>query len=438
MHEENPRRGNGYAVARDLIPRLVSVAGLSRLGRETRKHPSAQITKVARSIEEWRFVHPILIDQSGRVIDGWVLVEAAKELGLKEVPAVAIEDLSEAQLRALRHALNRIGQDTTWDPLQVSLEFEDLLQLDPEFDLTLTGFDMGEIDVFLAGDAAEEEDEVPEIDDTLEPITKLGDIWILGDHRIICGSSLVEETYQKLLGEERAQLVVSDAPYNVSIPGHVSGHGATKHENFQMASGEMSVEAFTEFLKTSAGLAARFSVDGSLHFWFMDWRHQREILTAGHAVYDELKNLVVWSKSNAGMGSLYRSAHELVYVFKRGKAPHVNNVQLGKYGRNRTNVWDYPSATALAAAGKSKLSLHPTAKPVALVADAIRDCSNRGDVVVDPFGGAGTTLIAAERTGRRARLIEIEPRYVDVTVERWQRLAGKTAIHAETGKPFRR
>lgn len=438
MHEEDPRRDNGFAASRDLTPRLVPVASLSRLGRDTRKHPPAQIKKLGRFIDRWTIVLPILIDKSGRVIDGWALVEAAKKLALKEVPAITIDDLTEAELRALRQALNRVSEDADWNPQELALELGDLLQLDPEFDLTLTGFEMGEIDVLLGGNATDEEDDLPEIDETVEPIAKLGDIWIAGDHRVICGSALVEETFTRLLGEDRAQQVVTDPPYNVPILGHASGHGATKHDDFQMASGEMSVEAFTGFLKASASLAARFSVDGSIHFWFMDWRHQSEILTAGNAVYDELKNVVVWNKSNAGMGSLYRSAYELIYVFKKGQAPHINNVQLGKFGRNRTNVWDYPSQSAMAAAGKSKLSLHPTAKPVALVADAIRDCSNRGDVILDPFGGAGTTLIAAERTGRRARLIEIEPRYVDITIERWRRLTGMTAVHAETGAPFRR
>ncbi len=438
MHEEIPRRGNGFAVSRDLIPKLVPVMGLSRLGRDTRKHPPAQIKKLGRFIDRWGFVLPIVIDKAGRVIDGWALVEAAKKLELTAVPAVIIGDLPEAELRALRQALNRVSQDADWDPQEVSLELGDLLRLDPEFDLTLTGFQMGEIDLFLGADAIDEEDGLPEVDETVVPITKLGDMWITGDHRVICGSALVEETFAKLLGEERAQQVIADAPYNVPIARHASGLGATKHDNFQMASGEMSVATFTEFLKTSTGLAARFSTDGSIHYWFMDWRHMQEILTAGNAVYDELKNVVVWTKSNAGMGSLYRSAYELIYVFKKGKAPHVNNVQLGKFGRNRTNSWDYPSQSAMAGAGKSKLSLHPTVKPVALVADAIRDCSNRGDIILDPFGGAGTTLIAAERTGRRACLIEIEPKYVDVTVERWQRLTGKTATNAKTGKPFRR
>ena len=280
-------------------------------------------------------------------------------------------------------------------------EFGDLLKLDPTFDLTITGFEMGEIDVLLGGDAIAEEDELPEIDECVEPVTKLGDIWVAGDHRIICGTALAEETYARLLGEERARMAMIDPPYNVSIPGHASGLGSARHEDFQMASGEMSVEAFTAFLQVSMNLTASFSIDGSLHFWFMDWRHQLEILTAGNAAYDEIKNLAVWNKSNAGTGSIYRSAHELIYVFKKGTQPHINNVQLGRWGRNRTNVWDYPSELSMTGAGKSKLALHPTVKPVALVADAIRDCSNQHDIVLDPFGGAGTTRSPPRRPAAR-------------------------------------
>jgi DNA modification methylase len=259
---------------------------------------------------------------------------------------------------------------------------------------------------------------------------------VMGDHRVICGNALEAETYDRLLEDQQAQMVFTDPPYNVRINGHVSGLGAARHAEFAMASGEMSPKEFTTFLATALGNAAHHAVDGSIHFIFTDWRHIRELLDAATDVYRELKNLCIWAKTNGGMGSLYRSQHELIFVFKKGNAPHINNVQLGRFGRHRPNVWSYPGQSVWSNSHKGKLALHPTVKPVGLVADAIRDCSNQHDLILDPFGGAGTTLIAAEKTGRHARLIELEPRYVDVTVRRWQHLTGRNAIDATTGQPF--
>ncbi len=240
------------------------------------------------------------------------------------------------------------------------------------------------------------------------------------------------------MGTDKAQMMFADPPYNLPIEGHVSGLGAVKHTEFAMASGELSSPKFQLFLRTALGHAASRSINGAIHYVCMDWRHQRELIAAGDEVYGELMNLCVWNKSNAGMGSLYRSKHEFVFVFKVGKGPQINNVALGRYGRHRSNVWDYVSQNALNGSAKSKLALHPTVKPVAMVADAMRDCSNRGGLILDPFGGAGTTLIAAERTGRRARVIELDPIFVDVSIERWQRLTGSTAVRVDTGRPFAR
>jgi DNA modification methylase len=294
---------------------------------------------------------------------------------------------------------------------------------------------MGEIDGLLDGTGAEEEDEIPIADEDSEPVTRPADIWALGPHRILCADARDPTSYERLLGNDKAHLVFADPPYNVPIHGNVSGLGVVRHDEFAMASGEMSPSEFEKFLRVSLGQAAHHSVDGAIHFICMDWRHLYELLAATKEIYSEVKNLCVWNKTNAGMGSLYRSKHELVLVFKVGTAPHINNIGLGRHGRNRTNVWDYESQNILNGS-KSKLSLHPTVKPVALVADAIRDCSDRLGIVLDPFGGGGTTLIAAERTGRRARLIEISPRYVDVTVRRWQLLTGGRAVHAITGEQF--
>jgi len=427
--------GNGFAVSRNLHPNLVAVELLKPLGRETRKHPAAQIRKLMASLEQFGFVLPIVIDVDDRVIAGWGLVLAAKKLGLTEVPAVTIADLDEVKLRMLRLALNRLGEDSSWDPDALKLEFSDVFQISGDTDLQITGFEMGEIDVAVAGSEGDEEDDLPVRDEISTPVAQAGDLWLLGDHRILCGDALVGESYARLLGDERAQMVFTDPPWNIPIAGNVSGRGVVKHDDFAMGSGEMSPEGFTDFLRTSVGLAARYSQDGSLHFIVMHWGKIRELLAATVDLYSEYLNLCVWNKSNGGMGSLYRSKHELIFLFKKGRASHVNNVQLGRFGRNRTNVWNYPSQNVLNSSTKSKLSLHPTAKPVALVADAIRDCSNHNDIIFDSFGGSGTTLIAAEKTGRRARLIELDPRYVDVTITRWQNVTGRRAVKAEAAGP---
>ena len=429
------QRGNGYPVSRDLSPRLVVTASCKPLGRETRKHPPQQVCKLAASLERFGFVLPILVDAETRVVAGWGLVLAARRLELEEVPAVCLSDLSEADVRALRLALNRLAEDSAWDHAELSVEFSEILECDAQIDLTASAFEVGEIDALLDDQGFDEEDELPPMNGA-EAVTRNGDLWVLGDHHLLCGDALNADSYDRVLGNEKAQLVFTDSPYNVPIANHASGLGAIKHADFAMASGEMSSAEFQAFLRTALGHAASHSVDGAIHYVCMDWRHLRELQAAGDEVFSALLNLCVWNKSNAGMGSLYRSKHELILVFKVSKAPHINNVGLGRYGRHRTNVWDYLSQNTLSGSRKGKLALHPTVKPVALIADAIRDCSNRGGLILDPFGGAGTTVIAAERTGRRARVIELNPVFVDVSIERWQRLTGDAALHAETGQRY--
>jgi DNA modification methylase len=267
-------------------------------------------------------------------------------------------------------------------------------------------------------------------------ITKHGDIWKLGDHRLLCADAMQADSFARVMGGHRAQMTFADPPYNVPIEGHASGLGRNHHREFAMGCGEMTPEAFTIFLAIVFGLMAQHSADGSMHFICMDWRHMAELMQAGQSIYSELKNLCVWTKPNGGMGSLYRSAHELIFVFKSGKAAHIDNVALGRYGRTRTNVWQYQGMASFGASRDAALSMHPTVKPVALIADAILDCSRRNGLVLDPFVGSGTTIIAAERTGRRARAIELDPKYVDVAVRRWQSKTGRAAIHAETGESF--
>ncbi|EIG56961.1 MULTISPECIES: DNA methyltransferase [unclassified Bradyrhizobium] len=425
---------NGAALRHNLNPVLVPIGELRPLGHQTRRHPQSQIEKLAASLREFGFVLPIIVDATRRVVAGWAMVLAAKLLGLDVVPAVTIVDLGEAQLRVLKLTLNRLVEDASWDVQALRLELTELLTLDPQIDLQLTGFSTGELDVAVS-DPDDLEDDLPP-PESGPAITQPGDLWILGEHYLRCGDARQAESYGRLLEHAQARMIFADPPYNVPIDGHASGLGRIKHPDFVMGSGELSAAEFEALLTEVFAHVSQHASDGSIHYICSDWRAMQALLNATRPLYSELKNLCIWNKSNGGMGSLYRSKHELVFVFKKGRAPHVNNVHLGRHGRNRSNVWDYPSQNTRTNSSKSKLSLHPTVKPVALVADAIRDCTNEHDIVLDPFGGAGTTLIAAERTRRRARLIEIDPAYVDVTIQRWQHLTGKTAVHAETGEPF--
>lgn len=403
------------------------------LGRDIRRHSSAQIQKIIGSLQTYGPAMPILVGPDDRVIDGWALVLAARQLGWPEFPVVCICDLSDAKLRALRIALNKIPEFANWNDPALKLEIEDILALD--FDVAL-GFEVGELDAMLDDGGLDQEDDLPRVAEQTVPICQVGDQFSLGDHIVQCGNALNPDSFSKLLGLEQAGMAFADPPYNVPIDGHVTRSKSTKGHDFPMAKGELSSADFRAVLETALGHMAKFSRKGAIHYVCMDWRHSSELLAAGGAVFTELKNICVWNKSNAGMGSLYRSQHEFIFVYKVGTAPHINNIALGRHGRNRTNVWNYVSQNTLSGTSKSKLSLHPTVKPLAMVADAIRDCSNPGDIILDPFGGAGTTLIAAEKTGRRARLLELNPTYVDVTVQRWQRLTGKTAYHTETGRPY--
>ena len=350
-----------------------------------------------------------------------------------------LENLSPDQIRAYVIADNRLAEKAGWDESILAIELQHLLNIDTEFDITVTGFEIPEIDLLLSsGDDTPDADDLFEIEETAQPITQMGDIWKLGKHQILCGDAVEESSYSILLNGKRAGVVFIDPPYNLAIDGNVSGNGAIRHREFPMASGEMSESQFTAFLISSLNLLARHSKPGSVHFVCMDWRHAGELLTAGKQVYNSLLNVCVWVKNTGGMGSFYRSRHELVFVFRNGKEKDRNNVQLGQYGRNRTNVWEYTSihSTAKNSDEGNLLALHPTVKPVRLVADALLDCSARGDLVLDAFLGSGSTLIAAERTGRICCGIELDPLCVDTAIKRWQRHTGDHAMHAVSGKRF--
>jgi DNA modification methylase len=407
-----------------------------------RHHTRRQIRQIGESVKAFGFNAPILIDRDRNIIAGHGRWLACRELGFAEVPTLCLDHLTPEQARAFMIADNRLAEIAVWDDRLLAQQLKELSLVGLDFAIEAIGFEMGEIDLRIASlDAAAEveadpADMVPQLPAT--PLSKLGDHWLLHRHRLSCGSALDSEVFAALMGEERAATVFVDPPYNVRIDGHASGLGAIHHRPFPMASGEMDRSQFTAFLGQAFRNLAAFSIDGSIHFVCMDWRHVEELLAAGREAYDELKNICIWVKDNAGMGSFYRSQHEFVAVFKHGHLAHRNNIQLGQFGRNRSNVWHYPGANSFARYSEegNLLALHPTVKPVTMVADAILDCSARRDIVLDAFLGSGTTLIAAERTGRRCYALELDPIYADTAILRWQALTGGSARHAVSGRSF--
>ena len=437
-HPAPPKHARNALPPRGLSEKIVRrpVADLKPFPNNPRRHPEAQIARLMRGIERvW--TNPILIDETGTVLAGHARLEAARRLGLTEVPTLTIVGLSAAEKRAVVIADNRLPEQAVWDFDLLREHFKELIEID--FDVELTGFSTGEIDLVLDGKpapaATDPADDLTGLDDG-PAVSQPGDVWELGRHRIICGDALLGTSYRALLHGDLAQTVVTDPPYNVSIQGHAVGRGKIRHREFTMAAGEMSEEAFTAFLASFIRNAIAFSTDGSIHYLFVDWRHLPELLAAARPLYAEWKNLLVWNKSNAGQGSFYRSKHELLGVFKNGAAPHINNFGLGANGRYRSNVLDYPGVNCLHPARRGELNLHPTVKPVALIADLIRDCSRRNGIILDSFGGSGTTLLAADRTGRVARVIELDQLYVDIAVRRWEKTTGIAARHGELGLTF--
>ena len=403
-------------------------------------HPDRQINALARAIGEVGFVSPIIVDQDSRIVAGHGRVLAAKKVGLSEVPAVRLEHLNDHQLRALMLADNRLSELGSTDQVLLAENLKLLtvegLDLDVE---AATAFTMGEIDKIIH-DANEAQDDDP--DDLIEgvetgpAVNRLGDLWDLGGrHRLICGSSLEPEVWQLLMNGEKAAMSCNDFPYNVPIAGHVSRRAGVA--NFAMACGEMDRDQFTEFEEKVFRLIAAHSGPASIHFAFCDWRHLIEMQTAGEAVFSELKNVCIWDKGRGSLGSLYRSAYEMVFCWKLGRGRSRNNVALGRYGRNRENLWRYPGVGTFRHSDEGDLlQLHVTPKPVRMIADAILDVTARSDIVIDAFLGSGTTIIAAERVGRRCFGIEIDPDFADIIIRRWQRHSGEAAIHVPTGKTF--
>ena len=420
----------------------VPIAALRRNPRNPRRHGDRQRRLLKQSIKAFGFISPVIADDDGYVLAGHARLDAAEELGMQEVPVLRVSALSPEQAKAFAIADNRLTEIAAWDDRLLGEILSELATIDLDFNLEATGFTTGEIDLKIEALADDEEgrDPADDFSDVSEgpAVAQGGDLFLLGKHKIFCGDAVVAASYRTLMAGQRAAVVFTDVPYNVPIRGHVSGRGKKHHREFVRASGEMSDAEYAAFLAKALKHLAANSLDGSIHFQCIDWRHVFAMLMAGQRAYTELKNVCVWEKNNAGMGSLYRSQHELVCVFKNGHAPHRNNIQLGRFGRSRTNVWRYPSANTFGRSGDegNLRELHPTVKPVALIADAIMDCSARGEIVLDAFLGSGSTLIAAERVGRICYGMELDPLYVDTAIRRWQRHSGDSAILARTGQRF--
>lgn len=426
----------------NLTIEYLPISAFSAHPSNPRKHSNKQIHQIAESIRSFGFKAPVLVDANNRLICGHGRVAACKQLEIESIPAIRAADLDDAQIRALMIADNRLTEISDWDESLLAENFKILSELDLDFDLDVMGFDYGDIEKFLAQEEGGYSCE-PSVPDpgSLPAIARAGDLWLLGEHRIFCGDSLARSSYQRLFpGKGRASIIFTDPPYNMPAK-DIGKTCESNHGDFVMAAGEMTASEFQAFLETVFGHLSSFSKSGSIHYICMDWRHSSELISASRVAYEEWKNLCVWAKNVGGMGTFYRSQHELIFVFKSGTGKHQNHFQLGQHGRHRTNVWNYPSVMHLKEAdgdkrGKDALGLHPTIKPVVMIEDALKDCSKRGEIVLDAFLGSGSTLIAAEKTGRVCHGIELSPRYVDVCISRWQEWTSKEAVHSESGLTY--
>jgi DNA modification methylase len=424
-----------------LADRQIALRAISELKphpRNARKHSKQQIQAIAKSIDAFGFNAPVLLDGDGNILAGHGRVEAAKLLGMTQVPVVLLGHLTETQAKAYMLADNKLTDRSTWDDETLAVQLKELSDLVPNFDIEATGFEAPEIDFRIQSLADPETfDQADDFQPASGPsVSRQGDLWHLGDHRIYCGSALDPDAYLGVMDGKKAAACFTDPPYNVRIDGNVAnigGKGSSSYREFAMGAGEMTGEEFTNFLSTSFKSICAHSAGGAVIYACMDWRHMEEILAAGRSCGCELLNLCVWVKGGGGMGSHYRSRHEFVFVFRNGREPHLNNIQLGRFGRNRTNIWNYQGVNAFA--NRQALKLHPTVKPIAMISDAILDSTRRGEIVLDPFLGSGTTILAAERTGRRCYGVELDPLYVDTTIQRWQRMTGRKA-HNQFGESF--
>ncbi len=419
---------------------MLPPSSLKPAKRNARTHNEAQIDRLANSMLQFGVIKPVVVDDRLQIVAGHGVWAAAKKLGLARIPVIRVSHLSETQLRSYALADNQLATKSGWDRELLALEFGELQLALPEIglDLAITGFDPGEVDAVLENfndGVANPADEIPELASG-PAVSSSGAVFVMGRHRLVVGDARNDAAFAQLMQDEVAEMGIHDPPYNVRIQGNVGGRGRIKRREFACASGEMSSAQFMDFLKETLGLCAHRSVDGAIHFVFIDWRHVGELLAAGAVVFDDLKNMCVWVKNNAGQGSFYRSQHELVLAFKHGQAPHLNTFGLGGGGRTRSNVWRYAGVNTFRAGRMDELKMHPTVKPVAMIADAMRDCSRRGSIVLDAFAGSGTTIMAAEQIGRRAFCMEIDRHYADVAIRRWQTFTKRDAVLESTGQTF--
>lgn len=419
-----------------LCIKSIPVTDIIVYNKNVKEHGDEQVRQIANSIKEFGFTNPILIDEKNEIVAGHGRYAAAKLLGLETVPVIQISHLSDKQKRAYRIADNKIAEKSGWNTDLLKMELSELETI-CDFDIQLTGFDTIEVDTLLTNTKtkkiSEKENSVQFITDE-EIITKPGDLWLIGNHKLLCGSSLEEGSFIRLIDGKTADLVVQDPPYNLSAKS-IGSSGNTKHTDFQMASGEMTSAEFTKFLSNNFALCSKYSNKNALIYNFMDWRHCREILDAGEANFGSLINLCVWKKPTGGMGKLYRSQHELCFVFNNGDKHYIDNVELGKHGRYRTNCWEY-GAVGSFGVHKSDIVMHPTVKPYEMIKDIILDASPRNGIVLDSFIGSGTCFIAAEKAKRRCYGIELEPKYCDTAIRRMHDLFGIDAVNAESGKTY--
>jgi DNA modification methylase len=426
--------------ASNLRVQMLSIEQIKLDPRNARTHSAKQIRQLANSILEFGYINPLLVTEDGTCVGGEGRLKAAQLVGLTKVPVIVLSGLSPARLRALAIADNKIAENAGWDRERLAIEIPELTGLlEAEgLDVSILGFEAVEIDQLVTDfedNAADPQDNIDAGWLKVSAVSKPGDLWVLGPHRLLCGDARSTADVARLMAHGRADMAFLDPPYNLRI-GAVVGRGRTKHSEFAMASGEMSAAEYVHFLTATLNAAASVSRDGALHYVCTDWRHIAELMAAAKSIYGDAINLAVWVKSNGGQGSFYRSQHELVGVFRVGQASHLNNVELGRHGRSRSNVWHYAGVNSFRTGRMEELRSHPSAKPVALVADAIKDCTRRGDVVLDTFSGSGSTIMAAERVGRHARALEIEPGFVDVAIRRWQAFIRRDARHAESGLSF--
>lgn len=414
---------------------MLATSSLTANARNARKHSDMQIAKLAANIERFGFLVPIVVDDDKLIAAGHGRWEAARRLGIEMVPTIRASFVSDKERRAFALADNRLAELSDWDAKLLGEELSFLFK--ENYDIDTLGFTTADLDfsVVKAPPPSAEPEQVELPDPDADAVSRLGDLWLIGPHRLFCGNAREAESYEAVLAGELAGMIFCDPPYNVPITGHVAGLGKTSYREFHEASGEMSPAEFTAFLRVIFRNCARFSTDGSIHYQCMDWRHAREILDAADGVYTAFKQLVVWKKSSAGMGAFYRSQHELVFVFKSGRAAHTNNFGLGETGRYRTNVWEYEGANTFRKGRDEDLAAHPSVKSTPMVIDAMLDCSHLGDIVLDPCSGSGTVLIAAHHSGRRGAAIEIDPLYVDTAIRRLEGASGLEATLAD-GRTF--